>query len=83
VFGICNKGALNTPSNQVNYHKLGRVLNSRPLDAKCNMPIIRTCKEDVMLPVVKGEKWSKFGKSRTNSQKITEQKTLPHLMSKQ
>ena len=42
--------ALNTLSNQANYHKVGRVLDSPPLDAKCNMPIMRTCIEDVMGP---------------------------------
>ena len=72
MFRICNKRALNTLSIQANYHKHGRVINSPPFDVKCNMPIMRTYKEDVMGPVVKGEKWSKFGKSGANSQKTRE-----------
>ena len=63
MFRMCSKSALNTLSNQANYHELGRVLNSPPLDAKCNMSIMRTYKEDVIGPVVKGDKWSKFEKS--------------------
>jgi len=35
---------------------LGRVLDSPPLDAKCNMLIKRTCKKDVIGLRVKGEK---------------------------
>jgi len=80
---MCNKGALNILSNQANYYEPGRVLNSPPLGAKCNMPIIRTCKKDVMGPKVKDEKWSKFGKSGANSQKVREQKTLPQIILKQ
>jgi len=49
VFGLHNKDALNTPYKLANYHVLGRVLNSPPLDAKYNMSIIMTCKEDVMM----------------------------------
>jgi len=67
VFRICNKGALNTLSNQASCHKLGRVLDSPLLDAKCNMPIIRACKKDAIGPNVKGEKWNKFEKSGANS----------------
>ena len=54
-FGICNKGVLNTLSNQANYHKLGSILNSPPSNVKCNMLIMRACKKDVMGPKVKGE----------------------------
>ena len=54
VFRICNKGALNTLSNQANYHKFGRVLDSPPHSAKCSMPIMRTFKKDAMGPKVKG-----------------------------
>jgi len=32
---------------------------------------------------VKGEKWSKFGKSGANSQRTKKQKTLPQLISNQ
>ena len=67
AFRMCSKGALNTLSNQENYHKLGRVLNSPPIDAKCNMPIMRACKRVVMRVRVMGEKWSTFGKSEANS----------------
>jgi len=42
--------ALTTQSNQANYHKLGKVFNSPPVDAKYKMSIIRTCKEDVIGP---------------------------------
>ena len=80
VFRICSKGALNTLSNQANYHKLGRVLNSPPLDAKCNMPIMRACKRVVMRLRVVGEKLSTCGKSGANSQGTREQKTLPQLI---
>jgi len=45
------------------------------------MPIMRTCKKDVMGRKVKGEKRNKFGKSGANSQKTREQKTLPQLIS--
>jgi len=83
VFRICNESALNTLCNQTNYHKLGRVLDSPPFDAKCNMPIMRTCKKDVIELKIKGEKWSKFVKSEANSQMIREQKTLPQLMQEQ
>jgi len=76
VFKICNKGALNTLSNQANHYKLGRVLESPPPNAKCNMLIMRACRKDVMGPKVKGEKRNKFRKSGANNQKITEQKTL-------
>jgi len=48
MFEIRNKDALNIASNQGNYYRLGRVLNSLPLDAKYNMAIMRTCKEDVI-----------------------------------
>ena len=48
MFEIRNKDALNIASNQANYYRLGRVLNSLPLDAKYNMAIMRTCKEDVI-----------------------------------
>ena len=82
MFRVCNKDALNTLSNQVNYHKFGRALDSPPLDAKYNMPIMRTRKNGIMGPKVKGESWSKFGKSGANSQKTREQKTLPQLMPK-
>ena len=41
MFRICGKGTLDTLSNQANYHKLGRVLDSPLLDVKCNMPIIQ------------------------------------------
>jgi len=40
--------ALNTQPNQANYHKLSKVLASPPLDAKCNMLIMRACKVDVV-----------------------------------
>lgn len=63
MFRICNKGALDTLSNQVSCHKLGRVLDYPLLDAKCNRPIMRACRKDVIWPKVKGEKWNKFGKS--------------------
>jgi len=65
-------GALNTLSNQASCHKLGRVLHSPPLDAKYNMPIMRACRNDVMGPKAKGEKWNKFRKSGANSQKTRE-----------
>jgi len=81
VFRICNKGALDTLSNQESCYKLGRVLDSPALDAKCNVPIIRACRKDVMGPKVKGEKWKNFEKSGANSQNTREQKTLPQLMS--
>jgi len=44
------------------------------------MPIMRTCKKDVTGSKVKGEEWSKFEKSKANSQKTMEKKTLPQLM---
>jgi len=44
VFRIFIKGALNTLSNQANYHTLGRVLNSPLPDAKCKISIMRACK---------------------------------------
>jgi len=83
VFRICNKGALNTLSNQANYRKLSRVLDSPLFDAKCNMPIMRTFQKYVIGLKVKGEKLSKFEKSGANSQKTREQKTLPQLMLEQ
>jgi len=83
VVRICNKGVLNTLSNQVNYHRLGRVIDSPPPNTKCNMPIMRACRKDVIGSKVKGKKWNKFGKSEANSQKTREQKTLLQLMSKQ
>ena len=61
MFRIYSKGAINTLSNQANYHTLGKVLYSAPFDAKCSTPIMRTCKKNVMGPKVKGENWSKFG----------------------
>ena len=33
MFGICDKGALSTLTNQANYHRLDRVLDSPPLDS--------------------------------------------------
>jgi len=64
MFVICSKDALNTPSNQADYYTLGRILNSPPLDAKYNMSVMRTYKDDVIplrLRVISGiikEKWS-------------------------
>jgi len=42
VFGKYSKVTLNTPSNQENYHMLGKVINSPPLGAESNISIIRT-----------------------------------------
>jgi len=44
VFGKYSGGTLNTLSNQANYHRLGRILNSPPLNATCKMLIKRTYK---------------------------------------
>ena len=62
VFRKYNKGALNNLSNQANYHRLGRVLNSPPLNAKCKMSIKRACR-GCNGAKVKGEKSNIFGKS--------------------
>ena len=61
------------------YPFFSRVLNSPPLDTKCNMPIMRTCKRVVMRLKAVGETWSTFEKSGANSQGTREQKTLPQL----
>jgi len=48
VLGICDKGALHTLTNQAGHHRFGGVLDSPALNAKCNVPITRACKEDVI-----------------------------------
>jgi len=65
VFKRYNWGTLNTLSNQANYYKLGGVLNSPPLNARCNMSIKRTCRgcNGAKVEGDKGEKWNVFGKS--------------------
>ena len=83
VFRMGSSGALNTLFNQANYYRLGIILNPPPRGAKCNMRIMRSCKKDAMGLRVKGEKWSKFGKSEANSQRTREKKILPQLISNQ
>ena len=87
-FEMCKMVALDTPSNQANYHKLGKVLNSPPFHAKCKVSIMRTWKGGVMWPklsVRSGIIWKKLShevrdqEAQTLPQQVLEQQRSPQL----
>ena len=61
MVGICNTDPLKTLSNQASYILLGKVLNFPPLDVKCKISIMRTCKTDVVGQKFTSKEWSNLG----------------------